>query len=171
MPGLTLRKVQRGQPLSIPAETFNTFIDAAQDYKSRQHRREPSRTTGTLHPDVVLVKNVSGSDRARFDILGIEGLLITPADNLPTFQNQPVFTGTTPTIADHRGRFVVLLEPLATGRIGSALLTGIVPVRLRIIQETDTCADVDEDSPTRLKSAASGAAQILWTEPSESEER
>ena len=121
MPGPTLRKVQRGQPLSIPAETFNTFIDVAQDYKSRQHRQQPSRTTGTLHPEVVLVKNVSGADRQRFDILGIDGLLITPADNLPAFRNRPVFTGTTPTIADHHGRFVILLEPLAAGRIGSAL--------------------------------------------------
>ena len=31
-----LKKVASGDPLAIPAETFNTFIDMARDYRSRQ---------------------------------------------------------------------------------------------------------------------------------------
>jgi len=29
-------KVRRGDPLVIPAQTFNTFIDVAQDFRQRQ---------------------------------------------------------------------------------------------------------------------------------------
>ena len=33
--GDPLKRVQPGDPLKIPAETFNTFIDAAADFKAR----------------------------------------------------------------------------------------------------------------------------------------
>jgi hypothetical protein len=42
-----LQKVKRGDPLVIPAPTFNTFIDAARDFQDRQRsaRRELFRPT------------------------------------------------------------------------------------------------------------------------------
>ena len=33
--GDPFKKVQRGDRLRIPAETFNTFIDAAKDFRNR----------------------------------------------------------------------------------------------------------------------------------------
>ena len=64
-----LKKVAAGDLLAIPAETFNTFIDMARDYRSRQvgvaQSPQPSRSSG-----IVLVKNASGADRNRFDVLG-----------------------------------------------------------------------------------------------------
>ena len=36
MSGDPYRKVQAGDPLAIPAETFNTFIDMALDWKGRR---------------------------------------------------------------------------------------------------------------------------------------
>ncbi len=39
---MSLRKVQSGDPLTIPAATFNTFVDAAQDFLRRQ--RDIGRT-------------------------------------------------------------------------------------------------------------------------------
>ncbi|MEZ6057202.1 MAG: hypothetical protein R3C01_10910 [Planctomycetaceae bacterium] len=168
--GDPFKKVQRGDRLRIPAETFNTFIDVARDYLGGRHRRQPGEGTESLQPGVVLVQNLSGAGRGRFEVLGIDQLLIDPVDNLPQFQNQPVLIGVTPLVEDHRGRFVVLLEPLAEGAIGRALLSGVTPVRLRMVQPTDPCAEVDDESPARLRSAASGAAQILWREPGEQAE-
>ena len=34
-----LKKVQPGEPLKIRAVTFNTMIDAARDFRDRQHDR------------------------------------------------------------------------------------------------------------------------------------
>ena len=42
--GDAFKKVQSGDALRIPAETFNTFIDAARDFKAR--RQSSSRTPG-----------------------------------------------------------------------------------------------------------------------------
>jgi len=39
-----LQHVKRGDPLTIPASTFNTFVDAARDFQQRQRsaqRRTP----------------------------------------------------------------------------------------------------------------------------------
>ena len=34
-----MQKVKRGDPLVIPASTFNTFVDAARDFQKRQSDR------------------------------------------------------------------------------------------------------------------------------------
>ena len=51
---------------------------------------QPSRSSG-----IVLVKNASGADRNRFDVLGVSGMLYGPADNLVEFQSRPCITGVT----------------------------------------------------------------------------
>jgi len=40
--GNPFKKVQPGQKLEIPAEAFNTFIDAALDFKARQRSQQQS---------------------------------------------------------------------------------------------------------------------------------
>ncbi|RJQ82501.1 MAG: hypothetical protein C4519_07805, partial [Desulfobacteraceae bacterium] len=62
--------------------------------------------------DMVIVKNASGADRARFEILGINTPVITPTDNLDQFLNRPALSGVVPTAANHWGKFVVLAEPI-----------------------------------------------------------
>ena len=95
--GDAFKKVQSGDALRIPAETFNTFIDAARDFKAR--RQSSSRTPGFdfQQTGIVSVKNASGGDRERFEVLGIDRPIFTPADNLLSFQNQIAFVGVTPT--------------------------------------------------------------------------
>ncbi len=42
-----LKKVKSGDALVIPAQTFNTFIDAARDFRSRQQgRAQTAQQTG-----------------------------------------------------------------------------------------------------------------------------
>jgi hypothetical protein len=59
----TLKKVKAGDPLVIPAATFNTFVDAARDFLARQHRQTQSGTPSGRHNCIVLVRNGSGADR------------------------------------------------------------------------------------------------------------
>ena len=157
-----LKKVKTGDPLVIPAQAFNSFVDAANDLKARQmdggngvHRSMPVQ--------YVLVKNGSGADLDRFGVLGIDAPVILPTDNLDEFKNRVVLSGVTPA-AKHAGRFVVLHEPLANGSIGRACISGACLVKVNVIREGHTFADVEPAQAGRLKSVASGSASILWSE-------
>lgn len=161
-----LRKVKPGDPLVIPAETFNAFIDAArfcQDHRLNQAR---AGLAGSQDSNLVIVKNASGQDRARFEILGIDSPVISPTDNLDQFLDQPALIGVSPTVADHSGKFVILAEPIHSGSLGWAWLSGVCPVRIQVTNQYHSHADIASGTPTAyLASRAHGAAQILWKEP------
>ena len=95
--GDALRKVKSGYTLRIPAAAYNLFIDAAEDFLRRQ--RDIGRTPVAERPpfETVLLKNDSGYDRGRFDVLGIDGPVLTPTDRLETFTNGIALVGVTPT--------------------------------------------------------------------------
>lgn len=161
-----MKKVKPGDPLIIPAETFNTFIDVAHAHQRQQHNigRQPSlsrQDTG-----IVLVLNQSGANRDRFDVLGITGVIIKPIDNDSEFQQRVMVQGGVPT-ADHARRFAVLLEPVLDGGIGRACIDGVCAARVRMLDEAHTYADVEVDVAMELQSANSGGAQLLWVEPVE----
>ena len=158
------QKVQSGQPLKIPAETFNAFLDAAQDFRSRQQSRTRDPQPTFRQTGIVKVKNSSGEDRGRFDILGIDRPIFTPTDNLDTFQNDVLLVGVVPDKEDHPGRFCILLEPLAIDGIGLAVISGVCPVRLDVTEESDTFAEIEHEETGFLKSGGSGSATILWKE-------
>ncbi len=162
--GDTFKKVQSGDPLRIPAETFNTFIDAARDFKARRQSRTRESRFDIRQTGIIPVKNNSGADRNRFDILGIDRPIFTPDDSLTSFQNQVALVGVTPTEADHFGKFVVLLEPLRAGAIGQACVSGLCVVRLCVEDASHKFADVDDSNPAALRSGSGGAAFILWKE-------
>ena len=164
--GDTFKKVQSGDPLRIPAETFNTFIDAAQDFKSRRQSSSRKPAFDLQQTGIVSVRNTSGADRERFEVLGIDRPIFTPTDNLLSFQNQIAFIGVTPTEEDHLGRFVVLLEPLRDGMIGQACLSGVCPIRLNVLDEEHDWADIEDGETDSLKTDTAGSAFILWKEDS-----
>ena len=59
-----MNKVQPGQPLRIPAETFNAFLDAAPDFRNRQRSVSSESLPAVRQTGIVKVKNASGDDRA-----------------------------------------------------------------------------------------------------------
>jgi len=159
-----LKKVQRGQPLVIPASTYNAFVDAAQDYQRRKLSQQSTGLSTSRDADMVLVKNSSGADRARFEILGINAPVITPTDNLDQFLNRPALSGVIPTAANHWGKFVILAEPIRNGLLGLGWLSGVCPVKVDIVNANHWHADVADNIAANLKSSGGGAAQILWKE-------
>jgi hypothetical protein len=163
--GDPFQKVQRGDRLRIPAETFNTFIDAAKDFRSRTQNR--SRTTQPEFPPAgfILVKNGTTSDLDRFHVLGIDRPIFTPAESLFGFQDQLAVVGVTPDDEDHLGRFLVLQEPLRVGMIGRACVSGVTPVRLNVLDEEHDWADIEAGETDSLKTDTAGSAFILWKEP------
>lgn len=158
-----LNKVRPGDPLRIPADTWNTVIDATAAWQRRQRNIEVPdaghRDTGSI-----VVKNTSGVDKARFTVLGLTSPLFLPHEALASFQAQVAIAGVTPT-TDHTGKFAILLEPIPNGKLGRAAIDGVVVVRVKMNSEGDRYADVLPGNGLRLQSAAAGALSLLWVQP------
>ena len=73
-------------------------------------------------------------------------------------------TGATPDEEDHVGKFAILLEPIADGKIGVGCLGGVCPVKIDVEDEDHGYADIADAEAGNLKSCDCGAAQILWKE-------
>jgi len=164
--GDPFRKVSPGDPLVIPAAAYNTFVDTARDYLDRRNDQGQEAHPAARDSGIVLVRNDIDPPQAadRFWVLGIDGPVISPMDNLDEFSNRVVLSGAVPWISTYRGRFVVLLEPLAAGAIGLGVVAGVCPVKVYVNDENHQFADVQNDTCGYLWSGASGAAQILWKE-------
>lgn len=162
----SFRKVQPGERLRIPADAYNAFIDAAIANREGNSGAVPA----SLGERVVRIQNNSGTDRDRFDVLGIDSSVpITPSDNLDAFKQHFILGGATPT-SNHAGKFVILLEPIANGKVGAALAIGVGVCQVLVTSGSAKYADVDPADSTRLKEASSGA-QILWIESGSSGEK
>jgi len=160
---MMLRKVSAGDPLSIPADAYNSFVDAA-----RAHRGGVAMDAGqpgarAVQPATIKIKNTSGADLDMFSVVGVDGILFGPADNLDQFKREPVLTAVTPT-TDHAGAFAVLLQPVAAGKFGVACVDGVVQVRVNVTDEAHDRADVLDGDATKLGSSADGSARIIWKE-------
>lgn len=163
--GDPFKKVQRGDRLRIPAETFNTFIDAAKDFRNRTQNVARQRQLDLPQTGVVPVKNGTADDLERFHVLGIDRPIFTPGESLFSFHDQIAVVGIAPTEDDHLGRFLVLQEPLRAGMIGRACVSGVTPVRLNVIDEEHDWADIEDGETDSLKTDTAGSAFILWKEP------
>ncbi len=164
MAGDAFKKVQPGQRLEIPAEAYNAFLDAARAV--REHKQFGTEASPFFRQSgLVKVKNASGSDQARFAILGLASPIIPPGDNETEFKRQVTFQGVIPVQHDHAGRFAVLLEPVAAGKLGPAVLAGVVPVRLQVDPaHLYDYAEIIPGNTTRLRNTPHGSARVLWVE-------
>ena len=159
-----LRKVQAGQPLAIPASAYNAFVDAALDHRHRASRVGREARPAFRQASIVLVRNDSGSDRERFDVLGVGVPVIDPVDGEETFKERVALAGVVPESGAHEGLFVVLAEPLAAGAIGHAFAAGVCPVRIDVPDEEGDCrfAEVAGGVTANLVTQPQGSAAILW---------
>lgn len=163
------KKVQAGQPLRIAAQTFNAMIDLAREAQASRQSQTTQAARDFRQTGIVLVRNDSGEDRKRFDVLGIDGPLITPEDNAEEFKGRVVLKGAMPALDDHLGRFVVLVEPIREDQIGLAYFDGVCPARVDVEDEEHRFADIKPDDATSLESRDDGAAAILWKEDGQGE--
>ena len=158
-----LRKVQAGQPLAIPASAYNAFVDAALDYRQRTAHIGQGSQPSFAQASIILVRNASGSDRERFDVLGVDVPVIDPASNEEAFKNRLALAGVVP-VAGHEGLFVVLAEPLASGAIGRAFAAGVCPVRVDVPDGEGEWgfAEIAGGVTANLVAHPQGSASILW---------
>lgn len=157
-----MKKVLPGQKLRIPASTFNTIIDAAEDFQRRQINQGSDAIQGFASSGVITVRNQSGSFLDQFNVLGLTSVLITPSQNELEFYSRWAMNTETPADGDEQA-FCVLQEPIDNGAMGKALIVGVTPVLMkRASGETSDYAGIDSGQ-TYLRSGNEGA-QILWEE-------
>lgn len=161
-----MNKVQAGQELAIKASTWNAFVDAAEYVKNVQSESRAKGVKGLARDGVVLVKNVDSTNYGQFAALTLSDLQIKPdAAGEPVFKSTtPTFSGTktTKALASEKG-YAVLLEPIAAGAVGRALVLGIVPAQVTLTDASHQFAKPTENSSTgALESADTGVARILW---------
>ncbi|MBI5725918.1 MAG: hypothetical protein HZA50_18305 [Planctomycetes bacterium] len=156
------KKVAAGESLKISAAAYNAFVDAAKAFRNSANDQSQTAKPALKQNSIILIRNDSGSDRNRFDILGISGPVFSPADDENAFINQPALCGVSPNAENHAGKFVILQEPVAAGQMGKSCIDGLSIARIEIVNETDKFADVKSGDPSTLKSCLIGSARILW---------
>ena len=129
-----MNKVQTGDPIQIKAATWNSFIDAAEYVKNLQSDQCGGPLRNGNYSGVVLLKNGESTLFPRFSAMAITDVLIRPDANEPEFTGKcPAFLGRKVTNAYEEYPYAVLLEPVDAGKIGRALLLGIVPAKVSIL--------------------------------------
>ena len=151
--------------MRIPASTFNTMVDAARDFASHQRAGIAPEPEGGDADGVILLKNTTAHDLARYEVLALDAPIIDPADNESAFQSRIAMTGIDPD-ADHHGRFGVAIEPIAQGKIGLARITGPMIAKVDIQTADEAFADIVAGH-YNLVSGVSGSARILWAPDAE----
>lgn len=155
------KKISAGQPFRMGATAYNAFVDAAKAHRARQSDTKPPPGKPAPQGELVLIRNDSGGDLERYDILGIDGgVIISPDDNEPEFLARAALVGVEATEAAHAGRFAILQAPLADGKIGPAICSGLTACRIDYTGGHQF-ADVVDGDATQLKSGDSGGALIL----------
>jgi len=167
------RKVVSGEPLSIPANTWNKLIDLVEPGS-----RPGAETYGIGdYPSVlkVLVKydtdvlSIGGYVFNRFDVIRLTGLnpFIKYADEESEFKQRPNFIANY--VSSYRQQIGILLEPMEPGAIAWAAIAGIIPARIDIIDAGHTRAKPTEYTggtfnKGHLTSSRNGPCQIIWKE-------
>jgi hypothetical protein len=159
-----LKKVRSGDPLVIPAAAYNAFIDAALDFRQRTAHLGQGAQPSFSQASIVLVRNDSGSNQNRMAVLGVEAPIIDPSANEEEFRNRVALSCVAPEEGTHEGRFVVLAEPIANGKIGRAYAAGVCPVKIDVPDEEHEWryAEIADGITGNLKVSLQGSATILW---------
>ena len=119
--------------------------------------------------NAITIRNATEDDHDIGDILAISGSVYDPAEEseLASFKFAPILRGIDPAFPDHIGRFVILLEPIRSGSIGNAVLSGMAWCKVEMDFRGRPFADIDplgSQPTTRLVGNEYGGAEILYIE-------
>jgi len=156
-----LTHVKAGDPLEIRAPIWNQMLDAARDARDRRHDASRPRSR-ELTGLPILIRNDSGSDLDRHEIIGITGCVFTSTDD--GFFERIVLTGDRPEAGTHEGKFAVLDVAIPNGEIGRAVVDGVVACQINVTDSGHEYADISDGDSSTLASGSTGTAQILHIE-------
>jgi len=164
---MTLRKVFPGEQIAIQADTWNSFIDAAQDFKNRTVNIGRDASAASMpSTTVITIKNKTGDDLKRFDVVGIVRPLFKKDEaGSVDLKNLLAFETVDPANAGSAGAtgFVILLEDIQAGNVGKAAASGICYARLLTVLGSVSHARPSSDHGYKLvESSHGGPFRVLW---------
>ena len=164
---MTIDRKQPGDSLAFPAAAYNAFADTAEAFQEgRLDEANETAPAPQQQAGVVFVRNDSGAARERFEVLGLDAPIVTPADNLDEFKRQVTFVGVTPAAGTHDRHFAVLQEPVESGDIARAVVSGVTIARadLADVPLADAVMLAPADGGYRLQVRGRGSGTLLWKE-------
>jgi len=152
--------VRSGEPIVIPAATYNAMLDAAQAHRNRRINLSP-RGAG-FDSLYVYVENATGKFLERFDVVGLDGPSET--QNLDAFCNKIAFKGIVPQ-KKHAQRFAIVQQDAAPGMMVRACVSGVTIGKVKVEKAPKdmgglSCGAV-VDTTGYLELGGGGAA-VLW---------
>ncbi len=161
------KRFKTGEPLILTAEFLNSLIDVVERDSHRKNRLPLREVTHDDHGKI-WVKNTTGSDCARFAVLGIGDSVFDPAESEDQYKTKNVFEGVEPVYPDHFSNWVIILKDALDDEIVPALRVGRIVVNLQLKEEWHKYADISDvgspDDTLRLVSGDVGFARILHVE-------
>lgn len=151
-----------GKLTKVLASEWNGFIDAA-NWVRQNAQNVTAVSGGAMRRDnIALVRNAGNAQLPAYSPVVLTNLAVKPdADTgAPLIGNTPAFDAEKPSASNLTKPAAVLLEPLAAGKVGRAILCGVTPVRVTISAATDEFAGVDATG--ELLTAPTGAFRLLW---------
>lgn len=162
MAGDPFQPLTPGQPLDVYAASWNAMLRAGRAF-SRGEEDGPGGGLldfGDLNPALrVLVRNDTGGALSTRSVLALGTPFFDPAARPEDCARQPLFPGTAPGAS---GPFAVTEAPAATSQVVTAVVMGVVVVDVNVTSAGHAYATLDSGNTSRLTSAASGPAYIVY---------
>ena len=151
------QSVNPGDPIRLAASQINglnRLLNLDAGFRSPAASEQPTPYTW------VMAKNNTGSNVARWGVLAITGMDITPGSSTNAtsqFEQLPVVAGGTPSATTTA--WCVAVEPIESGKVGRVAVGGVVQCKATVTNSSDkyvTC------SSSGLKTDVKGEGLILW---------
>lgn len=149
----TTGKASPGSPFKPPpAVIWNNMIDAGQAFVNGKLDSGPPEATRSRATDLIKLRNSSGADRAKGEILKIDGAVLTTVnEEFMWLDGIAVTTGC---------RFGILKEPAPDESIVTAQVSGVCMATVNVTDASHTFASPSTSHV--LQSGTSGPIEILY---------
>ncbi len=159
--------VRAGDAVGFSASRENAITETVLAHRF-SNLAGPTPTPALLSPLIVEVRNTTGADRSRFDVVGLSAAIISAGDNLETFHRQGALDAVEPVWPDHYSLYAVLQQPIRDGAIGQAMISGVTSCQVNFADSNAAAghdyATLADGTYSSLDSAPCGVARILARE-------
>jgi hypothetical protein len=151
------QKVLPGDSLNrFPARVYNAMLDKINE----RDPDSPVESGSERQATIISVRNDTGANLLRGDVVGIGEVLVLPTVNESEFLGgQPLFGGIAPAVG---GEYAVLIDSIPNGQIGRAMIDGVVQARVSGAEAA--FAEISAGVTSYLSLGATGTARLLWAE-------
>lgn len=166
------RRVSPGDPLRIQAAVWNRLLDLARETSDV---RGPGFAAGAarLETGMIYVRNETEADIPRFGACALGEPIFPPGGDPQAFVQGVSMRGVVPDFREHWGRFAVAQDPIADGRVGRCMVSGVTIARVwfpanSVASQSMHYADIIDGETGHLGAGQCGSARVIWSELDES---